>query len=131
VSAEDEQKTIEQEFVKSWDLIEQFYEYYTQSYFRSSQWLKPIFSLIHELRRRGYDRKFRAGQGMDRFQISRALKHGLRPGQPMLGFNILENGGMNVIYFEAGDVVEFQCERVELTPEVEELLARLLAHPID
>lgn len=50
---------------------------------------------------------------------------------PRLCLILHREGGMSVSYFEA-PAVRFQIEvdSVKLTPEVEDLLARLLAHPI-
>jgi hypothetical protein len=122
LESENGQATIEREFSESWDWIEKFYVQQI-NWYRDAQVLKPIFNLIAELRKRGYDKKLRAGQGVWRFQLSRSHEHGLRLGQPMLGFDIQPDKGMNVVYYES--------PHTAITPEVEDLLARLLSHPID
>jgi hypothetical protein len=131
LASENDQTAIEHEFSESWDHIEKFYAHQI-NWFHNAQWLKPIFGLIAELRKRGYDKKLRAGQGMMRFQLSRSREHGLRLGQPMLGFAIQPDKGMEVVYYESPHpAIEFKAETVEITPEIEDLLTRLLSHPID
>jgi hypothetical protein len=95
-------------------------------------WLKPILNLIAELRTRGYDRQFRAGQSLHIFRVSRSLMHGLSDDQPWLHFELRSEGGMELWYCEPPhpDTI-INVDRVEITPEVEDFIARLLAHPID
>jgi hypothetical protein len=145
---------IEREFSESWNRIEQFYNRNYPavapeslavidnptkdrgieifSYFACrNELIKSIRDLITEMRKRGYDRQFRAGQSLDILVLSRSRNHGLRTGQANLGVMLNLAGGMIVSYHDQSTDMEINVERVELTPEVEELLARLLAQPID
>ena len=131
MTSEDEQKAIEEDFSQSWDWIQRYFH----DLFDPREWwawLMPIHNLITELRQRGYDRQFRAGQSMYSLVLSRSFKHGLRASQASLVFELLREGGMKIRYDEVGHLVsEFEVDRVEITPEIEALLARLLAQPID
>ncbi|HVU14778.1 MAG TPA: hypothetical protein VHD90_26060 [Phototrophicaceae bacterium] len=91
-----------------------------------------MLDLMRELRQRGYDRQFRAGQSLWRFILSRSRQHGLRPDQPLLIFDLQREGSMFVGYHEPPDLtIEFATERIEIKPQVDGLLKRLLAQPID
>lgn len=123
----DELNAIETDFVASWDNVERFFKIQSVR-----EWLKNAPSLITELRARGYDREFRAGTILWIFVISRARKHGLRDDQPHLDIGWDGAGGMVVTYYEAPNTeIRFTVDRIEVTPELENLLQRLLAHPID
>jgi hypothetical protein len=125
-----DQQTTEEKFLQSWDAIEKFYARIIAS--SGWAWLTPIFSLIAKLRERGYDRQFRAGQSLTMFSLSRSLNHGLRNEQPAFGIEILPDGTMHLWYHEPpNENIEMDVDQVEITPEVEEFLARLVAHPID
>ncbi len=152
----DDRQKIEQAFLASWDGIERFYifqcDWGTPEWFQivqidpsemgtlenftahnsSTAWLKPIQGLIAELRQRGYDRRLRAGQSLGRFVLSRSREHGLRPAQATLIIALGMTGEMRVQYWEKSVVSsEINVAHVELTPELEQLLDRLLAQPID
>ena len=127
---ENEQKAIEEEFSLSWDFMEQYFAELSSK----EGWdiVKPVCGLISELRRQGYDRQFRAGQSMSLFVLSRSRHHGLRHGKSYIMFGALPESRMKVIFGSVlGTASEFEVERVEITPEIEALLARLLAQPID
>lgn len=127
--SDEEQKVIEAAFMASWDGIEQFYsgEIFTIRW----RWIRNILPLIQIFRERGYDRQLHAGTSMFTFMVSRSREYGLRRDQPFLAFDMLEDGGMRVT-FEAHNVfVTFDVYRVEITPEIENLLIPLLAYPID
>jgi hypothetical protein len=127
---EKDQQAFEEEFFRSWDGLEKFYTGIIAA--SGWEWLRPIFGLIAELRERGYDRQLRAGQSLTNFVLSRSLNHGLRPEQAALGIEVLLEGSMCLRYRENPDVdIEMDVDRVEITPEVEDFLNRLLAHPID
>src|SRR5689334_10235955 len=130
LAVEDDNRPIEEKFLESWDEIEFFYgEFFAADNY--SDWLKPIFGLISDLRVRGYDRLLRAGQSMHRFILSRAQKHGLLIEKPHLVIDVRPQGGMVVTYYSPPDpVLKLNSDRVELTPELEQLLSKLLAHPI-
>ena len=130
MTSEDEQKAIEEDFSQSWNRVEQFFAMFNG--LQNLAFLNSIISLITELRERGYDRKLRAGQAMTNFILSRSREHGLQIGQARLTFRVMRQGGMEIQYCEANDrVSEFEVEQVKITPEIEALLARLLAQPID
>ena len=131
VEPEQDQRPIEQQFVESWDEIESFYN---DIAFRDG-WseLKPIFGLISELRSRGYDRQLRAGQSLVTFILSRSKAHGLRDDQAFLHIHLsVEGHSMIVTYVDPPNPpIEAKFDRVELVPELEQLLQRLLTHPIN
>jgi hypothetical protein len=122
-----EQSAIEEEFSKSWDGIEKFFVEVSTDF----EWINPIFNLIAELRKRGYDQKFRAGQAMTAFVLSRSRKHGLHIGQASLGITLMPDGSMTLNYGGSDGEVKIETKRAEFTPELESLLERLAAHPID
>lgn len=119
---------IELEFLASWDWIEHFY---TPDDFESYPWLKPISDVIAELRRRGYDRKLRPGHSLEMLILSRSCEHGLRKDQATISFLLRDYGGMWVRYWDNGLKTELNLEHVEITPEVDALLQRLLEKPIN
>ncbi|MEO8397141.1 MAG: hypothetical protein ABI700_29370 [Chloroflexota bacterium] len=133
--ADDELSEIERDFSTSWDYMEQFYAIKIAevgSYAYQAEWLKPMFGLIAKLRERGYDHQFRAGQQLLALMLSRSRQHGLRQDQPSFSIEPNPNGGATVWYHEPPDVwIQFQIEHIEITPELDALLKRLLAHPID
>ena len=125
-----DQDSIEEEFIASWNWIEVFFTKRINNY--RMEWLKPMLNLIAELRQHGHDKKLRAGQSLEYLVLSRSREHGLRRGQSMLRFELIAEGGITVYYFEAPDVrIRIEVEHVALTPEIETLLTRLLSHPID
>ncbi len=124
----DDQNAIEKAFLESWDRIERHFTNYRVHW----NWLASIHSLIAELRKRGYDHQLRAGQAMVTFILSRSREHGLQNGQSHIWFDLNPDGGMKITYIENNQKTnEFEVKRVELTPEIETLLQRLLAQPID
>jgi hypothetical protein len=128
-SAENDQMSIAEKFSKSWD---ETVEYFTHLSGDQVQWtwLKPILGLIAELRARGYDRQFRAGQSMYRFVLSRSPEWSLYL-DVYLSMEVQSEGGMIAWFLEPNEVItEIKLERVELAPELEDLLARLLVYPI-
>ncbi len=95
-------------------------------------WLRPIQGLIAEMRRRGYDRKLRAGSSLSSLVLSRSREHLGQPGRECLVITLSPEGGMNVQYWDKSAVsFEIHVDRVDLTPELEQLLDRLLRQPID
>lgn len=129
MESENDQAMIEREFSESWDLTEEIYS--------SVHWISwkpsvPLLNLITQLREQGYDKTLRAGKSLSRFILSRSRYDGLRRNQARLGFDLHSNGTMNLLYFEPPDKeIQITVESLTLTPEVEDLLARLLSHPID
>jgi hypothetical protein len=130
MQSEDEQKAIEAAFVESWDKLQMLFEWYTNAH--TVEFTKPTLTFVAELRQRGYDHKFRAGSSLFTFILSRSREWGLRQGQAHLNFTINHLGNMEVSYRESDNfTTNFEVERIEITPEIEALLERLLAQPID
>jgi hypothetical protein len=149
---------IEQAFLDSWGKVEQFYGVSVVSSFLATydqvgvdksdmalfnkwlarfttedNWRKSILDLMAELRRRGYDKQLRAGTSLYTLVLSRSHQHGLRPDQPWIYFGPTGDGGTNVAYLKgaAYGPPQIVLAHVELTSEVQNLLDKLLAHPID
>ncbi len=120
-----EAKAIEEEFLRSWERMEIFFAE------DNMPWMTQMLPLIRALRTRGYDRKLRAGQSMVTFIVSRSRENGLRDGQPSLAFDITAQRGISA-HLRGEHVSRIMTvDRVEITPEIEELLIPLLAYPID
>jgi hypothetical protein len=130
LTSENDQQTIEAAFVDSWNGIEVFY---SSLIARSGwEWLRPIFDLIANLREQGYDRQCHAGQSHEILVLSRSRIHGFRLETVLLGIGLQPAGGMHLHYVEPPDVnIEMDVDRVEITPQMEDFLARLVARPID
>ena len=130
MTSEDEQKAIEEDFSQSWDRRE---EYYNDLIFNEGwDWLKPALELVKELHKREYDRKLLVAKPWHLFVLARSRLRDLRPEQTSLSFKFKRESGMRIRYYEGGSfITDFEVERVEITPEIEALLARLLAQPID
>ncbi len=130
MASQNDERPIEEKFSASWDEIEPWYKLLCD--LPNWQWMKPILGLIAELRSRGNDQQFRAGQQLATFILSRSQKHGLRLEQPRLSIDLNPEGGMTLRYKEPPNpVIKVNLERVELAPELEQFLSRLLMHPID
>jgi hypothetical protein len=128
LDSESEQAKIEQEFVQSWIKTEEFFSLIVKRW----EQFKALYDLTAACRERGYDTKFRAGQSLATFILSRSRRHGLRANQAYLEFYIYEDGRMRATYVEPpASGVQNIVDGAKLTPEVEDLLARLLSHPID
>jgi hypothetical protein len=111
--------SIEGEFIRSWDQIEQFFDMVLEP----GPWKDQVLQFISQLRQAGYDRKLRAGQSLFKLVVSRSRCHGLRPDQPSVCF-WLHDGVIDMQ--ETNHLTEST-----LSPLVEAALARLLTHPID
>jgi hypothetical protein len=131
LSAENDQLTIAEKFSKSWDEMVEFFTHLSAERYQWS-WLKPILGLIGEMRARGYDRQFRVGQSLAYFMLSRSQEHGLWTEQSFLRKGLHQQGGMTVYLYEPPDSeIEINLDRIELTPELEQLLLRLLTYHSD
>ena len=76
---------IEGEFIDSWDRIREFYDhFYDQERYPTRD---RVLQFVDQLRQAGYDRKFRAGQSLWTFILSRSRRHGLRIEQPIVHFH--------------------------------------------
>jgi hypothetical protein len=130
LASDNDPSATENEFVASWDNAASWFA--ALSTVTRGEHLKPLLNLITLMRKRGYDHQLRAGSTLGTFILSRSRQHGLRSEQPRLEFHVAQHGGMTVTYREYPDInVQVDVKRVELTAEVEELLARLPTHPID
>jgi hypothetical protein len=120
----------EYDFVASWGRMEAFFQWFSTK--RDWTWLKPILGFMAALRQLGCDYQFRAGQSMSCFVLSRSRYHGLRPEQASLAFDMQRDGRLIVTYRKSPDVTDqLTLAHPEITPEVDELLKRLAAQPID
>jgi hypothetical protein len=137
---------LEEAFMEAWNLYENYFTQLSED----SDWYKQLLSLVIELRKMGYDRKTRPGSSVSTFVLSRSIKYGLRLEQPYLAIAARPGEGMRVRFYELGEnpetmqfgvppkpypvtsiAAELHFNEVKLTVELEELLERLLAHPID
>ena len=101
----------------SWDEIEQFYRE-TVKIPQSSK----ILEMIAQMRERGHDRTFRAGQSMYAFVVSRSRRHGLSTDQPRIVFYVHENG-MDVAYYDnTGSEKKTSYAKIEYTSQIGILL---------
>jgi hypothetical protein len=124
-------KETEEEFVRSWLQIELFYKDMLAIPLSSWHWLKPLVSLIGELKQKGYDTQFRAGHSIYYFILSRSREHGLRADQHFLQIEPGQNGGMMLDYFTPEGKESTEVSRTEFCPELEAMLLRLISQPID
>lgn len=130
MTSDDEQKAIEEAFVKSWDVREEYYKNLIAD--GNWDWLKPVLVLVKELRERGYDHKLLVARWWHILVLARSVDRELRSAQSALCFRFRRNGNMKIQYWENPDTKEeFDTEQITLTPEIEALLTRLLAQPID
>src|SRR5688500_4709716 len=105
----------EETFVRSWDVLEHGATVRGRD---SPAWFAAsIQELVREMRRRGYDRIFRAGTAAFDIVLSRSAEHGLRNDQPSVSLNlnrtvlsVFEDRRMGVSY-GAGDRTRFVEER--------------------
>ena len=115
---------LEREFLASWGGVEAYYSQESRAK-RSASLLK----LVAEMRSRGFDKSFRAGQQMTNLIVSRAKENGLRPEQPNINFSGSELGvdveinidGRHRVFLPEG----------EFTPEIEQWFRRLEMQPVD
>jgi hypothetical protein len=119
-------------FVHSWDLVEQ--SYMSGAAGPEGERWRPVLELVREMRRRGYDRVFRAGMAAYNLVLSRSAEHGLRRDQRYVDIYvwpwILWDGAMHVSC-GPGNGPRFVEERFALTPALEGALEDLARAPID
>lgn len=113
-------KAIETEFLRSWQSVHGFF----------ADRMPRMALLIQGLRTRGYDRQLRAWQSMSTLFVSRSREHHLRIDQPSLAFDLIDSRVAIQLDAEHVHVVLWQDD-VTITPQIENLLIALLAHPID
>ena len=96
---------------------------------------ESIQDLVREMRRRGYDRIFRAGTAVYDIILSRSAEHGLRSDQPSVSVHVnrvFATGGHDRRMWASGlGDVRFVEEGFRLTPRLEAALAELARAPID
>ena len=128
---ENEQKAIEEVFLWEWDRRKEYYDNLTQD--ENWGWLVPAKAFVRELRTRGYDRHFIVARPYHLFVLARSHSRELPSGkESLVSFKFRPAGGMRIQYYETGQLIsEFEVASVEITPEIEALLERLLAQPID
>jgi hypothetical protein len=118
---------VEGEFLESWNKIETFYQRWGVQYFPVKG---AVLDFISELRRRGYDKKLRAGQSLVFFILSRSRRHGLQEKQPHVVFRFQHHGGIEIdMYFESEE--KLSVPKIGITPEIEKILDRLSSLSID
>ena len=111
-------------FARSWDLVEQSYR---------GKNFEPVAELVREMRRRGYDRAFRAGMSLYSLVLSRSAEHGLRPDQPFVEVFVWpgqQDGPMRVSS-GPGEGRSFVEQGFAFTPALERALEDLARAPID
>lgn len=117
------------QFKISWDTLEQFYD--ELSSHSGWEWVRPIKGLIRELRERGYDQNFRAGQALYLVMLSRSREHGLRSEQPRVIMEPCDDGRMIVEYQSQQGKETVTLNQMAFCPELQHILDRLLAQEID
>ena len=115
--------SVENDFRAGWDWSQQYFAMLFDNWGKNDRALQ----FIAELRRAGYDRKLRAGQSHELFMVSRSRSYGLREDQAWVGFLF----GGEVMNVQERLSVVLENADVALSPRIEEVLARLLEHPID
>ncbi len=119
-------------FARSWDDVES--SYLSGVAEPDGERWKLILELVREMRRRGYDRVFRAGMAFFNLILSRSAEHGLRRDQPFVEIFVwpwvAQDRAMRV-QCGPGDGTGFVEERFALTPALERALADLARAPID
>jgi hypothetical protein len=116
-------------FLASWEGAEAFFP--TMASRSGYDWLLPMGDLVEELRRRGFDQKFRFGHSLWFLVLSRSRKHGLRTGQPFVEIRPLAEGGLSARYELAGKRGVLKSKSATLTPQLESLLQLLAAEEVN
>jgi hypothetical protein len=113
-------KNAESEFLVSWDEIERFYDNLLSH--EGWEWVKPIRSFISDLRKQGYDKKFRAGQSVWIFILSRSIEHGLREGQHSLSIQPQRTGSMILEYRAPERTTSVEVSQIVFCAELKQKL---------
>lgn len=117
---------IQEYFKQRWLRTEKFYT----PTFSDDQWKIPIVTLLQDLRERGYYKQLHAGQSLYDLILSRSKVHNLRGGKPNIRFIFSQDGKMKVTYNNIDEKIVFEEDKVEITPQLEEVLNKLLQQPI-
>jgi hypothetical protein len=134
--SEEDSQAIEAAFAASWDQTEHAFRSLAGSdpSWRVGEWATSMLDLISQLRQQGYDRKFRARLSRAVLILSCSRTHGMRPDQAHIEFHRDSPGlkGVTATYSESPDVkVQIDIRNFELTPQLEDLLQRLLQRSVD
>jgi hypothetical protein len=129
--SEEERNEIEAVFIRSWDEAEKFFNREPPQPNLDFARLKMRLSLIRLLRERGYDRHLLLGRSGVDFMVLRAQKPEARIGQPRIVLDITDIRGVSAHLIAENVNVFIATDRIEITPELENLLIPLLAYPID
>jgi hypothetical protein len=115
-------------FVRSWDLVERCYE--SLDAYPPGQ---GVVELVREMRRRGYDRLFRAGMAATCLVLSRSAEHGLRREQPFVQLFVrpFARDERMYVWCGPGKGGRFVEESFAFTPALERALAELAQAPVD
>jgi len=123
--------SIEEQFKFSWDDTLDFLDNPIFTPFNPQK--STMFDFINELREKGYDEVFRAGQILFGFVLSRSREHGLRLDQAHIMFE-LTSDGMDIYksnFTEAGNTETLHLKEKKFVPETEKLLNELKEYIID
>ncbi|MBA3867608.1 MAG: hypothetical protein H0X30_00485 [Anaerolineae bacterium] len=130
MTSEDEQKAIEKDYSRSWDEKEK--RYLELSSEEGWEFIIPVCAMIKELRNQGYDRQLGVARYWHMFVLSRSRDRELRDAKAVLVFRFKKDGRMKIQFWDDEQKqIEFEVERVEITPEIEALLSRLLTQPVN
>lgn len=88
----DNKNQIEEDFIESWNLIENSYQEYPDD---SGPFTNDALRLIKEMRNNNLDKELRAGQSLWFFLLSRNRWHGLGK-EPNIRITFLGNNKMNI-----------------------------------
>lgn len=123
--------SIKEQFKLSWDDVESIFNDPLLSSFNPEK--SAMLNFINELRQKGYDKVFRAGQMVYALVLSRSFEHGLRPEQAHIMFEFQSNG-IDIYrcnFTETGSFETQHSKVKKLVPEIEKMLNMLKEHSID
>lgn len=124
-------KVIEADFIRSWNNVEDFYREINKY---SKEKFSGILRFISQLRVKNNDRTFRAGTSFMALVISRAMRHGLRDGQPCLIFQFTDDSKIDIYTSQKArldEKIELCSHGFEVTSDIENLLKQLEQEVID
>ncbi|WBX75764.1 hypothetical protein PG911_14030 [Tenacibaculum ovolyticum] len=117
---------IKGEFIDSWNLIEEFYSTFSESWSSNGE---DALRLIKEMRKVGLDEELRVGQSLWFFIMSRLRRHGLEENTHYIQITFLGNNRMNIESHLDGKETK-QKSKVEYKGYLEETVKRLLKEKI-
>jgi hypothetical protein len=116
-------------FQDSWEGAEEYYP--ALSHRPGYEFLHPMGAFVEELRRRGFDQKFRLGHALWSLVLSRSLAKRLSPEKPYVEIRPLPEGGLAIHYQLAGKRGVLRSEAITLSPQLVRLLGLLASEQID